>query len=1142
MPENQVGQPVSLTSGDVRAQGFLAAGSQQIRWRNDPSDVSVDPSIVRVVPQAPAGQAYAFVVSNTAPADLGQSGLSNVSWERNASNLPEPQGGQVYQPPSTLRGIHVDLPLIGKVGFGDTGDRGLNALGIPTALSKAAGPAPIQEGRYVTPGVPALVGKAPIPAQDPATGLVVRDSHNHPNSFAHPNYLRFESFANRLVDGLRRGLINGRDVKVQLSYELIPYLTQAQGGAWLGYTAPEAQQISSQFAHRDDWKMLQMYEQLQKANPELANLFIPSLTGIETYPISSPDLYGSKLDAHQYIGRVLLNFPTIDPIAGELNGRKEIKSVKDGRTDLLMPMSALTPGRTGTYLSPATDTVMGALQDAGMLSDWHNDWGQFELGRDGQAIGAPSDARDFFHLMHILMQHGSYDLSGYNFSDPNFILSDNEIRNIVAKGPDPKKLSGEYIIAHFGIGNYERASVEHLALLRWAINHPLLQHVSFDSSWLPSLEAVIAKPQYLDAMTEIVRSGRIVYGGDVTNFQTAEQLLAPWYLQQPLLKNLEQKDPAALIHYAGGGFSDAYNRSLPKLHYARWRYYHAPEFQDFISKMPGDRWEALNSWISNYEAAHPEVRQGRVPKDINLTWPISNQNLVLPAQAPNPEVARAIYQIVHDQTQPQTDISDLFGLSQTQALVTPPNTTPANAPALPPGPSPSDQDVRNYMGEEPMTRTELGSLISISGKPYAKEAVDAAAYAAQTGADRYLQLVTLVGADLVQNRQETLDAFLQQHGKTQVAKVATTLAATSLVLATLGVSGVVGSANSADLAALVGNLGQIGNATRSGILLGRVLNQQTARKLNEAIQEQGIVTPEMINSIQRRVQQLGPNYGLARERFTGPGSSEEVFNQFVTDVAYFLGTPVDVAAGETQDARHATLQAVASGFIPQIDRAAGISWTSLEPTNFRTTSGAILAALTAVAYDAGAVSNAHNVMHYGLDVRAIPYVAVGLANTLFSAYQATGAVSGAFHENWADHPNVRKAMVYGAWPTLAAGTWGLAGVNLYNAIADPGNGFDKVLASAHGNLPWLTHTFPEAALLGIAAAAVTHLASMGVRQETNGGGVSLPRRNPQATAVAAVALILLAAVYFWKKFEDAQISAANNKSKQPSATPTPSSP
>jgi hypothetical protein len=268
---------------------------------------------------------------------------------------------------------------------------------------------------------------------------------------------------------------------------------------------------------------------------------------------------------------------------------------------------------------------------------------------------------------------------------------------------------------------------------------------------------------------------------------------------------------------------------------------------------------------------------------------------------------------------------------------------------------------------------------------------------------------------------------------------------------------------------LLPELGHAGNATRSGITISRVTMQQSARKYNEAIQEQGIVTPEMINSIQKRVQQLGPQFGLSPERFTGEGSTQETFAQFVTDLTYMLGTHVNTQGGETEDMRHAMIQSMASSYVPQIDRGVGFSWTSLEPTNFRTVPGRIAALVTAVAYEAGVVSNVMGAAHYGLDPRAIPFLASAVAGTAFAAYQATGAASGMFHANWSDTEGFRKFMNRFAWPALTAGTGGAALVNLYNAVFDPKNGYDKsvALAMQHWN-PVLQNLFAHSATVAIA--------------------------------------------------------------------------
>jgi hypothetical protein len=1146
VPGSQVGQPLSFTASDVLAQGSLAAGATEITWQSGNPVAAAEPQTVfQEFGTPPVGQKYGFVVSGTAPPDLAQNGLTGVPWELDVNNLPQPVNGEVYKQPR-----HADFGFKFKrwginIAVGNTnGDRYYGALLIPTLLNKLAGTAEAEPGRYVTPGLPALVGKAPIPPQDDAIGLKVADAHNHPNSFPHPNYLMLEKFVDRLTGGIKTGLINGQDLKITLSSEIIPYLTRAQGGGWQGYTAPEALEISSQFAYRDDWKFFEQVQQLKQRRPEVANLLIPSITGIETFPVASPAHYGSGLGPHEYIGRLLLSFPDIDPIVGEINGRKEIKSVKDGRTNTLRPMTALEIGRTGTYINFTLESVLSELRWYGLLTVLHNDWGQFEVGTDGQAIGSPSDGRDFFGLLNLLMRQGIYDLSGFNFADPSVKLTNSEVRGIIAKGPVPGRNPLNIILAHFGIGNYERPAPAHLQYVKWAVNHPLLQHVSFDSSWLPSIEGIIARPKFYGEMTDLIASsGRIFYAGDVTNFQTFEQWSAPWYAQQGLLRTLERQDQAALVHYAGGGFLEAYNRSLPQVHWARYQIAHEPGFQQFIAEMPADRKQNLQNWLADYEATHPEVIQGLPPHDLAV-WGAAPSKPILPYQnAADTTLASAIHQIVAKGTAPQVPITDLLGYSGTAGLVTPPGVIPS-APALPSGAPAKDSTVQKYLRQHPFTKTQLQKLIALDGKPYSPEAIDAADQAAKSGANRYLQLVTLIATDLVQERQEALVDYLKTSGDKQVKNIAATLTAVGTIFAAAGATAVGFGTHIPDFGTLLTELGQAGNATRSGISIARVLNQQSARKYNEAIQEQGIVTLEMINSIMKRVKQLGPGFGLSPARFTGEGGIEDTFAQFVTDVSYLLSTNVDTQGGITQDMRHALIQSIASGFVPRIDRSVGFSWTSLEPTNFRTVPGRILALVTAVAYGTGVVSNVMGAIHYGLDPRAIPSLALALAGTTFAAYQAAGGVSGAFHGNWADTPQMRKVMSRAAWPTLAAGTWGASAVNLYNAIFDPKNGVDKIIAHLQGINPILlnifSHSYVEAGLLGLAAAAVTHVASMGWKAES-GGGVRLPRRLPTSQVIAALALIALAAYFTWKKIVDAENAAKGNSASPQSPTATPAS-
>jgi hypothetical protein len=254
-------------------------------------------------------------------------------------------------------------------------------------------------------------------------------------------------------------------------------------------------------------------------------------------------------------------------------------------------------------------------------------------------------------------------------------------------------------------------------------------------------------------------------------------------------------------------------------------------------------------------------------------------------------------------------------------------------------------------------------------------------------------------------------------------------------------------------------------------------------------------------------------------------------------------THINTAEGETQDMRHAILQALASNWVPRFDRAMGVAYSSMEPTNFRTGPGRALAIVTALAYEAGVFSNLHTFLS---NPTQVPNLILALGNAAFTYYHTAGAVSGQFRSNWADTPTMRKIMNYGAWPTIAAG-------NLLNTVYSGAKATPEVISFIQqhtgslpdilSNIPHIMGAYAETSFMGLLAYATTRLALSGYRAQKGegldqtltrlankllqkplssipntdkAGHVNVPRYVPNLQFWAALGLLGLAATYVTK--------------------------
>jgi hypothetical protein len=1139
---------VSVTAKDIVAEGRIAQGEQDVAWiRGTRTDDAR--TVDELLGPPPDGMTYTFIVSDKPLAGSKAGGAVDVPLTSRMENAPgvspEALSGDVYAPPRYghfQRRHDWHLPVTRRAGGKpwqlerqpmrtqrDDYDPALNyrafgAVKLALRHRERTAAAP-EEGRFVDKNVAAMVGRAAVPMQDSASGLAVADIHNHPNTFPFQFYLRQVTFIKRLLEGAgRTGLINdrlgtgGTGLKITLSYEMIVYITRALNGSWQGYTHLDLPSVYSRYSQRSDWKILHEYEQLPKAlneaklSEDLADVIIPSITGIPTYP-------GSGVRPIEELAHMALFFPRVDPMGGEINGPKGVKSYLDGRTFGQKPSESL--GRTGTEVNDALEANVAAFGEAGLVTVVHADSGVMERSAlDGLPVAAPSGLQHIFKTLNMVMRNGPYDLSHIPRNDASFMMDSAQIRKILAQGQT--RDVGPVVLAHAGGASDRVLAAEHQAeIVLWAAEHPLLPHVYFDSSWLPTIQTLFHNPKHRDAIMRLMASGKLLYGGDVTNFQSFEQFAAPWYQQQDMVRHLDTHDPDALRVYAGDGFRNLYKESQERWAWFRYRCAKDPQYAEYVAALPGDRRQQLDEFVADYEARHPGV-----------DWLGQRPNRLIAAAAtgiPRPQVSglggsateplwAAIHQqVAHRRVLDGTSLPDALGLARTDGLILPtgaqaprpsPQARQATAPA-------KDTTISNYMlRNKPFTREQLERLKDADGNHYTKEAMDAAEAAANTGAPRAFQLLTLLSTEYVTQRQQVVNKHLDAAEKSRFRKT----------VAALGVVGVtmVGGGAAASHAGMVGDWLAAGALAERGLQGGaRAGVQQLRRKIYESFQEESNGTQGMLDYVADQLARSGSKIGLAADRISGRDGLAEQFAQAKTDLDYMLSQPINTRGGETADMRRAFLGSELTGLVVKGDRALGVAAAGIEPTNFRTPLGRGISALTAAAYEVGAISCLQALEAHPSPVQAGALALLFAGNAGLGAYHMVGAVSSYFGRNLAEQPLMRRLAGLGAYPALALGNLGLASGSVAKGLAAT-SGAERVLhfsaAFAEGVLSAASGYLGRSAFraeFGLPPLAfIKH--KLGIETQDNRwldyGHVDLPRRVPQAVLWASGGLIGLALV------------------------------
>jgi hypothetical protein len=1139
--QGKAGKPQSFAVSDIEAYGSVTPAEWEVNWVSLRSGKPIGDgakTVLDTLGTPPKGKTWAIVASRSPLAEVQAAGsLDHVPWVLNRTGVPGPVNGDPYKAPGI--GFSAGDNLIDA--WKDK-SRGIRPFGAVQVYLKAQSAFRIfagmkfdpQQGwvwnafglknieptdaRYLPEWGVALVGDKLIPPQDDASNLRVADVHNHFGTFVHPFYIGPAAYLSRLAGATsttKPSLINSAQSKIVITAEHIPYLVQ-RGGRWGPYTDMDVASINVKWAYLDDWKLL---SQVEKLDPAEQALVIPSITGIETYKANTVNEYGSKVGPREYLDRILLYYHTQYPIAGELTVfAKELWTILNGRKG--QTRIPLLPTDIGPTAGVDYQTVLGvgdALRDAGIVTVWHNDASFAQFSKlDARPLAGPGDDRFFFQQMKLQMELGPYDLSGLNFNDPNFSLSQSEIARIVRAGPSKRPLNS--VVAHFMLGNITRASPFHANLVQAALEHPLLPHLNFDSSWLPAIEAAMwdqrnytwkpspggGRPTYDGTYLDVIKTGRVFYGGDVVNFITAEQLLAPWYAQQPILKALQAHDPQLLNHYAGDGFMDLYNASKPAIDWYRYRAYTDGTYSAWIASWPEARQQSFKAWRASYES-------GLLKLGIDIRDPATyNQfkaddqvpGLSAPTAQPYPPASRPSITLSDPEVAKQ--VRDTFG--------------------LPAGSSPKP-------GETAWSRAALENYTLPDGTKLHPDAVQAGVDAAQTGFDQWVQLATVATTDIIAKQQAGITPELTTKGKTSDLRNKIEVAVASALLAGGGATAFWGSIlNSPRAEAIIPWAVAGALVTRGFVNVLGAASKTLNRKLAEGGIEEGIKDPKAMEVELGRFRGAGRRVVDKSRISGGDGTVETVYRDAMSLVAHMIDTNVDIGAGERQEIRHAIIQTVESLLPAQTGRALGTEQASLEPSNFRTRSGQTFAVLAAIAYEAGFI----NAM---VDVSAHPGhiydYGIALGSFLYANYNALAAISGFNKTAWQELPLPTKIMSIGTNAVTALG------VGTFGAF--------EAWGGLHGTDPFhnAAIAYTEAGFAGLAAFALAMLARDGVRAavpkippqlfdpprdsypwtpkgiwnrllpgDPGQPGVDVPRHVPKWTALAGLALIGIGGAIF----------------------------
>ena len=211
--------------------------------------------------------------------------------------------------------------------------------------------------------------------------------------------------------------------------------------------------------------------------PDAQARFDPMITGF-----NPTDMY-----AADHIRRVLRTFPGVFTGIGEFTIHKEYVSGK-------------IPGEVASLQNPALDRILDFAAESGLLVLIHSD------------IDVP------------FAKEGS---------EPAYFL---ETKALFARHP-----KATIIWAHMGLGRTVRPPRDHTQRIEEMLSDPGLQHVNFDISWTEVARYIVATPEALQSMANMMQRypDRFLFGTDVAAPRDQSQYLTAFHEYEPLWKVLD---------------------------------------------------------------------------------------------------------------------------------------------------------------------------------------------------------------------------------------------------------------------------------------------------------------------------------------------------------------------------------------------------------------------------------------------------------------------------------------------------------------------------------------------------------------------------------------------------------------------------
>jgi predicted TIM-barrel fold metal-dependent hydrolase len=228
--------------------------------------------------------------------------------------------------------------------------------------------------------------------------------------------------------------------------------------------------------------------------------FDPMITGF-----NPADMY-----AAEHIKRVLLTFPGVFSGIGEFTIHKEFVSSK-------------VAGEKASLTNPALDAILEFAGEAGLAVILHNDVDQ-PFAKPGQELYQAAQ------LGALLRRHPRTSV----------------------------------IWAHCGLGRIVRPVEEQLAMVERALRDPALAHVAIDISWDEVAKYVVATPQTVQAVADVINRhpDRFLFGTDEVAPTAQAPYLKVYNLYAPLFAKLT---PEASLKLRKGNYERIFDEARRKV-------------------------------------------------------------------------------------------------------------------------------------------------------------------------------------------------------------------------------------------------------------------------------------------------------------------------------------------------------------------------------------------------------------------------------------------------------------------------------------------------------------------------------------------------------------------------------------------------